>query len=159
MIHIIFVCLGNICRSPLAQGVFEKKVREQGWESQIFIDSAGTSGWHKGEKPDRGSISAAAKNGIDITGQKSRPLSIHDEKSFHYFIAMDESNRQSILREFGVPEEKVFKMREFDPQQPGGDVPDPYGQGQNSFDSVYEMLERSVENFAQFLREKHPELP
>ncbi len=159
MIQILFVCLGNICRSPLAHGVFQKKVRDLGWEEFVYVDSAGTSGWHQGEKPDRGSIHVARQHGLDITGQRSRPVSHHDNRQFQYFIAMDESNKQNLIHEFGVHENKVFKMRDFDALGKGLDVPDPYGHGSDSFQSVYEMILHSVDSFTEFLKERHPELP
>jgi len=151
MTRVLFVCLGNICRSPLAQGIFEHKIRLAGLSDNYYADSAGTSGWHQGEKPDSGSIWIAHKNNINIENQRSRPVVSADQVEFDYFIAMDEQNRNSLINEFGIPGKKIFKLRQFDPQPENGNVPDPYGGGQNSFSRVFEIIDRSMQPFIDFL--------
>ncbi|HMY10515.1 MAG TPA: low molecular weight protein-tyrosine-phosphatase, partial [Turneriella sp.] len=100
MRSVLFVCLGNICRSPLAQGIFEHQVRQAGIEKDYDADSAGTSGWHEGEPPHGGSIRIARKYGISIERQRSRPVHPKDAEIFDYIIAMDTANRESLLSEF-----------------------------------------------------------
>ena len=156
MIKILFVCLGNICRSPIAQGVFEKKINILGLSHNFYVDSAGTSGWHKGERPHHGSIKVGLKNKVDINNQRSRAVTLHDGTEFDYIIAMDQNNYLSLLNEFQFPEKKVIKIRFFDTNnKPNGDVPDPYGHGDEAFDNVYAIINHAVENFIHFLKEKH----
>ena len=158
MIRVLFVCLGNICRSPLAQGIFEKKIDDAGLAHHFYSDSAGTSGWHQGEKPHSGSIHIAGLRGISIERQRSRPVSISDNQEFDYFIAMDRSNRESLLREFAVPEENLFIVRSFEEDAASANVPDPYGQGEEAFAEVFDILDRSIEGLIRYLLDKHPEL-
>jgi protein-tyrosine-phosphatase len=155
MIRLLFVCLGNICRSPLAQGIFENKIKQLGLVNHLYADSAGTSGYHKGEKPDPGSLNIARQKNINIENQRSRPVSFGDRQEFDYFIAMDEMNLASLVNEFGIPKEKVFKIRDFDSQPENGNVPDPYGGGSENFSKVYEILDRSMDALIVFLKKKH----
>ncbi|MDH4200723.1 MAG: low molecular weight phosphotyrosine protein phosphatase [Spirochaetia bacterium] len=154
MVKILFVCLGNICRSPLAQGIFEDKINRANLGSYFFADSAGISGWHRGEKPDSGSIEIARKKNIHIENQRSRPVVEGDKHEFDYFIAMDGSNYESLIREFGIPASKLFKLRRFDSLDQNGNVPDPYGGGSNSFLQVFEIIDRSMDPFIEYLKEQ-----
>ncbi|MDH5716367.1 MAG: low molecular weight phosphotyrosine protein phosphatase [Spirochaetia bacterium] len=158
MIQVLFVCLGNICRSPLAQGIFENMIKEKGWEDKFHVDSAGTSAWHEGEPPHSGSRHIAKKNNFSIDNQKSRPVHAKDKDIFDYIIAMDSNNAHTLTEEFYVPKEKVYKMREFDSKNKGSDVMDPFGFGGDAFDEVYEVLRRSMTGFIDFLEKKHPNL-
>lgn len=158
MLKILFVCLGNICRSPIAQGIFQDKIEKDGLSSKIHVDSAGTSSWHQGEKPDRGSIKVSKSYGIDISDQKSRPVSINDKKQFDYLIAMDKANFWTLKNEFMIPDEKLFLIRSFDNNKSSEDVPDPYGMAESAFEEVYKIIERSIDNFFLFLKEKHPDI-
>lgn len=155
MQSVLFVCLGNICRSPLAQGIFEHQVAKAGLASLYDADSAGTSGWHQGEPPHSGSIAVARKYGIAIERQKSRPVHPKDAEIFDYIIAMDTANRESLIREFRFPGEKVFLMRDFDERPPakkGLSVPDPWGHGSDAFEQVYGILSESVAGLVQWLK-------
>ena len=139
MKSILFVCLGNICRSPLADGIANKIAREKGYE--LYIDSAGTSAFHKGEPPCENSQKVALKYGVDISGLKSRPIVPKDLKEFEIVVAMDEQNKKDLLH-YGF--KNVYKLGEF-----GGlenkDVPDPYYySGFKGFELVYEMIEKGV---------------
>ncbi len=158
MIHILFVCLGNICRSPLAQGIFEKKIEEEKIADKFYIDSAGTSGWHENEKPHYGSIQIARLNDIDLTKQRARRVKQQDAEHFDYFISMDESNKISLINDSSLPKEKVLKMRSFDPDHFNMDVPDPYGMGSGAFQDVFNILDRSNHFFLKFLKEKHKDI-
>jgi protein-tyrosine phosphatase len=154
MKKVLFVCLGNICRSPLAQGIFEKKVSDEKLGEYFYADSAGTSGWHKGEKPQSGSIMAAGKKDINISSQKSRPVSHGDNVEFDFFIPMDKSNRLSLINEFSIPEEKIHLLRKYDPKNEDLNVPDPYSMGQGAFDEVFNIIERCMPDLIKFLNEK-----
>src|SRR5690606_8429800 len=139
MINVLFICLGNICRSPLAEGIFKNLVEERGLSSEISCDSAGTSGWHVGEAPDRRSEAVAAKHGITLD-HYGRQREADDLRTFDYIIDMDKSNLQHIkaaedFHEFR--EEKLLMMCYFDNMGKGKDVPDPYFGGNDGFEGVY----------------------
>ncbi|MDH4262780.1 MAG: low molecular weight phosphotyrosine protein phosphatase [Spirochaetia bacterium] len=155
MIKVLFVCLGNICRSPLAQGIFENKIEIAGLSEHYYADSAGTSAWHRGEKPDKGSIHIARVNHINIENQRSRPVVAADQNEFDYFIAMDDQNARSLINEFGVPKEKIFKLRNFDPEPENGNVPDPYGGGSDGFARVFQIIDRSMLPFIEYLKNQN----
>ena len=149
MTKVLFVCLGNICRSPLAQGIFENKINKLKLQNKYYAESAGTSGWHIGEKPHAGSRKIAKENDVDIEKQKSQAVSMHDKDEFDYIIAMDSSNKESLLHEFGCDEDKTFLMRKFGNSQ--GNVPDPYGNGEDAFQEVFDILDDSIDGFIRFL--------
>lgn len=138
------VCLGNICRSPLAHGIMASKA-PSGW----FIDSAGTSGWHEGERPDTRSIVTAKGRGLTVDNQRSRLFSHDDFKTFDIIFAMDSSNYSNIVRL--APDEKSkakvrLIMNEVYPGE-NRQVPDPYTGGQRGFEDVFDMLELAVDQF------------
>ncbi|MCI5080674.1 MAG: low molecular weight phosphotyrosine protein phosphatase [Saprospiraceae bacterium] len=141
---ILMVCLGNICRSPLAEGILKQKIQEKqlDWE----VDSAGTSGWHEGELPDQRSIAVAKNHGISILDQRSRPLNTSDLEEFDLILAMDHSNYQNIkkLAKDSRLEEKIDLIMNFAPNEEGTAVPDPYW-NDNGFEQVYQMLDRACE--------------
>ncbi|UPT78304.1 low molecular weight phosphotyrosine protein phosphatase [Sulfurovum sp. XGS-02] len=144
MDSILFVCLGNICRSPLAHGVAEHIVNTE--KLGLFIDSAGTSDWHKGESPCQHSIEIADQYHVDISQQRSRPVSKEDISLFKYVVAMDRQNKAD-LEAFGF--EQVYLIGDFGNYQ-GEDVPDPYFfDGFEGFDKVYTMISLCVEDFMQ----------
>ncbi|WP_196891451.1 low molecular weight protein-tyrosine-phosphatase [Aureivirga marina] len=146
MIRVLMVCLGNICRSPLAHGILESKVEE----SKIFVDSAGTSGYHAGELPDSRSIAVAKKNNIDITNQRSRKFVSDDFDNFDLIYVMDESNYHNVisLAKNKEQRDKVHLiLNELYPFE-NKEVPDPYYGGKSGFDNVFEMLDKSCEIIA-----------
>lgn len=155
-VSVLFVCLGNICRSPLAMSLFKHHVKERGLENEIFIDSCGTSSYHLGQSPDERTIKNAAKNGLNVANE-ARQLLREDLKKFDYIVAMDKSNLKNIklldhAEEF---KDKVFLMRDFDPQEKGTEVPDPYFGGEEGFQNVYDILNRSTREFLNYIiREK-----
>ena len=132
---ILMVCLGNICRSPLAHGILEHLVKEKklNWE----IDSAGTGNWHIGEKPDRRSIAVAQKYGVDITNQSCRQFDITDFEKYDHILTMDQNNLSDVIS-LANGEEGVEKVRLF---LKNGIVPDPY-YDDNQFEPVYLMIEK-----------------
>lgn len=141
---ILMVCLGNICRSPLAEGIMKDKIKTKNlnWE----VDSAGTGAWHVGELPDHRSIKQAHENGIDITGQRARQFEVADFENFDLILAMDSSNYQDIVRKAPLEsqKEKVAMIMNFDAPGMNESVPDPYW-GEDGFGLVYEMLDRSCD--------------
>ena len=142
MDRILFVCLGNICRSPLAHGVAEHIVNTK--KLELFIDSAGTSDWHKGEAPCEYSIKVADQYHIDISQQRSRPITKKDITLFQHVVAMDQKNKAD-LEEFGFS--NVYLLGDFGDYQ-GEDVPDPYFfDGFEGFEHVYNMVALCVEDF------------
>lgn len=145
-IRVLFLCLGNICRSPLAEGVFAHEATRRGLAGTFEWDSAGTSAYHAGELPDPGSIAVARQRGLDITDQRSRPLRREDFTEFDFIIPMDRSNRRNLQRAGDIEDARCPLIREFDPDALHDyDVPDPYGGGANGFEVVYEMLARSMD--------------
>jgi protein-tyrosine phosphatase len=144
---VLFVCLGNICRSPTAEGTMRALVREAGMEQQIELDSAGTGSWHVGSSPDERATAAAAARGIALEGA-ARQVSVADFDDFNLMIAMDSAN-MSDLRDLAGDDrrrEKVRLLREFDPACAGTgdlDVPDPYYGPGDGFERVLDMVEAS----------------
>ena len=140
---VLMVCLGNICRSPLAHGILQKRVEELklNWE----IESAGTSGWHVGEKPDPRSIEVAQINGIDISHQRSRQFKQTDLSYYDLIIAMDSSNHSNIchLAENDKQKEKVKLLLNYTFPNQNRQVPDPYYHG--GFQSVFDMISLAVD--------------
>lgn len=154
MIKIIFVCLGNICRSPLAEAIFNHKVKEKGLQSSIEADSAGTASYHVGEDPDERSIRVSIKHGIPIS-HKGRQLHHRDGENFDYILAMDASNYRNIIHALSEKPDGLFLMRDFDPSGKGEDVPDPYYGGVDGFEEVFQILDRSLDQFLNFVIQKH----
>jgi len=142
MKRILFVCLGNICRSPLAEGVGRHFVQKHGMS--IEVDSAGTSAWHEGEPPCKNSVKVARLHGIDIAAQRSRPVREEDHHGFDHIVAMDAQNRND-LESMGF--QNVHLLGDFGGYG-GKDVPDPYFfPGFEGFQKVFGMIETAVEDF------------
>lgn len=142
-ISVLFICLGNICRSPLAEGVFGQQVSEAGLEDRFSIDSAGTGAYHAGEAPDSRSVAVAEEHGVPLAGL-ARQVTVQDMVGFDWIVAMDGSNRRSLLQiRPSTDSGRIVLMRDFDPEDPGGDVPDPYYGGADGFEEVYQILDRS----------------
>lgn len=136
------ICLGNICRSPLAQGILESKIDTS---MSIEVDSAGTAAWHSGNKPDERSILIAKKNGIDISKQKARQFTINDFNDFDYIYVMDQSNYKNVMQlaPSNSTRAKVeIILNEIYPDE-NREVPDPYYGGANGFEEVYTMLDKA----------------
>lgn len=142
--RVLFVCMGNICRSPTAEGVFRKLVAEQAPELVVETDSAGTHAYHSGEPPDPRAQRAALRRGVDISGQRARRVHVEDFQTFDYVVAMDELNYE-VLRERS-PEEHLERVRlflEFAPDAGRQDVPDPYYGGSTGFEYVLDLVEEA----------------
>jgi protein-tyrosine phosphatase len=146
---LLFVCLGNICRSPLAKWIFTHQAKERGVLDRFTIDSCGTGGWHAGGPADPRSIAVALEHGLEIEHAARQIEPRVDFARFEYLLAMDRHNRDTMLT-LGAPKERVILMRSFDPTLAGKreeylDVPDPYHGGEDGFEKVYQMLWRACE--------------
>jgi protein-tyrosine phosphatase len=142
---ILMVCLGNICRSPMAHGLLEYKAKALGLNWQI--DSAGTSGWHRGDLPDARAVACMKKHGIDITYQSSRPIIPADLQEYDLVYVMDRSNQINVLEIAKTEEEqhKVALIMSMVNEHEPADVPDPYfGTGDKGFETVYKMLDEAT---------------
>lgn len=146
MVRLLFVCLGNICRSPTAEGVMRHLIAERGLEGEVDVDSAGTGGWHVGAPPDERSTQAAARRGIVLDGA-ARQVRAEDFAAFDLLLCADRSNARDLRRLAPSPEAaaKVRLLREFDPASVAAghdlDVPDPYYGGAEGFDHVLDLVE------------------
>ena len=156
MTRILFVCMGNICRSPTAEGVMRHLVREAGLEDEIVIDSAGTGGWHAGDPPDRRATAAARARGVTLEGG-ARQLTVDDFEAFDLLLAMDRDNLAGI-RALAPDEDAAGKarlLREYDPASAGApdlDVPDPYYGGPEGFETVLDQVEAACRGLLDEIR-------
>jgi protein-tyrosine phosphatase len=156
MIRVLFVCTGNICRSPSAQGVFEKLAQIHGLGSHITVDSAGTHAYHVGEAPDSRAQLAALKRDIDISRQRARQVCKNDFKEFDHILAMDEDNYWAL--DTLCPREEKHKIKmllSFAPELAQSEVPDPYYGGAHGFDHVLDLLESACQKFLEHVCAKH----
>jgi protein-tyrosine phosphatase len=154
---VLFVCLGNICRSPLAEGLFRSQVDAAGLTEHFDIDSAGTSSYHAGDPPDPRTSSVARARGVELAGQ-SRQLKFADLERFDYVLVMDEENHSAVKRlaREKAPRASIHRLREFDPESNGDlDVPDPYYGGERGFENVHDMVERATRALLEHLRTRH----
>ncbi|MDA0327411.1 MAG: low molecular weight phosphotyrosine protein phosphatase [Gemmatimonadetes bacterium] len=150
---VLFVCLGNICRSPLAEGVFQNLVHEAGLSDRFVIESAGTGAWHVGEPPDVRAVIVASEHGIELTSL-ARQVVDDDLRRFDYVIAMDRENLRNLERMASATgsEAEIRLLREFDAEAEGGEVPDPYYGGASGFETVYEMVVRACQGLLDRIR-------
>ena len=155
-ISVLFVCMGNICRSPTAQGVFERLVADNELASVIQIDSAGTHAYHIGECPDERASAAALKRGVDLSSQQARRVSPEDFQAFDYVIAMDSSNFGDLAS--NCPPEHEAKLRlfmEFASGMETDEVPDPYYGGTTGFERVLDLIEEASAGLLAEIRQQH----
>ena len=153
----MFVCLGNICRSPLAEGVFRKLVHDHGLEDRFEIRSTGTGGWHVGSCADARMIATARRRGVDLDEHVGAQFQQKDLETYDHIFVMDKSNLNDVLfldrdDRYG---HKVRLFREFDPEPDDFQVPDPYYGGQDGFDHVYEIADRTARTLLHRLIEEH----
>jgi len=143
-IKVLFVCLGNICRSPLAENVFRHLVEDAGLSADFEIDSAGTGSWHVGEPPDARAAGVALRNGIEVRG-RARQVTADDLLHFDYVLAMDRDNLRTLkhMAPSGGATARIELLREYDPDMDGDEVPDPYYGGASGFDTVFGIVMRS----------------
>ena len=156
MVRVLFVCLGNICRSPTAEGVFRKLVQEENLEHLFEIDSAGTHAYHIGEPPDERAQAACARRGVDISGLRGRKATAADIRKFDYILAMDRENYENLLEiSTAGYENRVRLFMEFAPDRPEEEVPDPYFGGASGFDRVLDMIEEAARGLLAEIRRTH----
>jgi protein-tyrosine phosphatase len=149
VLRVCFVCLGNICRSPTAEGVMRHLVQQAGRAEGFEIDSAGTAAYHEGERPDRRSQATARARGVELPG-RARQLRREDFRRFDHLLAMDRENLRELLRlaPDAAARAKVALLRSFDPEAPpGAEVPDPYYGGPEGFDRVFEICMAACRGF------------
>ena len=172
-VSVLFVCLGNICRSPTAEGVFRRMLVDAGLDDRVFVDSAGTGDWHVGLPPDARATAAARQRGIDLTGLRARQTKPEDLERFDYVVAMDASNLASLRdlqqgmgrdREQG----RVVRLLDFASDRAGDgtgvgatdsltrDVPDPYFGGHDGFDQVLDLIEDACAGLLHEVRKSVP---
>lgn len=143
-VRIVFVCLGNICRSPLAEGICRAHIEERGLAHAFVVDSAGTAAYHVGEPPDPGSVRIGLERGVDIRAQRARAFRRSDVDEFDFIVAMDRSNVQNILRVAAAKQGQVLLFRDFEPAAMEPDVPDPWGLGARAFAEVFDILDAGM---------------
>jgi len=151
VISVLFVCMGNICRSPMAEAVFRNLVHEAGLDHEFRIDSAGTTSYHVGDRAHNGTLKILAKHRIDYDG-RSRRITRQDLDDFDYIVAMDNENLANI-ESLGASRGKVVRLLDFSPQQSEREVPDPYYD--DSFDHVYELVLDGSKGLLTHIRTEH----
>lgn len=152
-IGVLFVCSGNICRSPTAEGVFRAMAEQAGLASRLDIDSAGIGGWHAGEAPDRRAQETTLARGIDIGAQRARQVTAADFDRFHYLVGMDRSHRRALLKL--APNGRADRVRlfmDFAPQMATRDVPDPYYGALGGFEHVFGLIEAGADGLVREIR-------
>ncbi len=159
-ISVLFVCMGNICRSPTAEGVFRAIYQKSYSQLNIVIDSAGTIGYHQGESPDPRSVKAAKNRGYDLTSIRSRKVTPQDFKQFDYILAMDSDNVANLINQAqqeGMEEQikKIQLFLDFATAFKQTQVPDPYYGGNNGFELVLDMIEDASKGFLEELKTKN----
>ena len=145
--RVLFVCTGNICRSPMAEGVAEAMAKRLG-KARLEFDSAGTGDWHAGEQPDPRAIEIAKARGYDIAGQRARQVNDEDFRLFHYIVAMDNSHERWLLNARAarqLPEKPVSLLMDWSVGQAGMEIPDPYYADADAFERALDLIEKGVE--------------
>jgi protein-tyrosine phosphatase len=155
MVRVLFVCTGNICRSPLAQGVFEEVVRREGLEDEVFVDSAGTGSWHAGHPPDERAQRSASWRGLDLSAQRARRGTPDDCHTFDYVLTMDEENYRAVAALCRGGDTEVRPFLDFAPGRAETEVPDPYYGGSQGFEHVMNLVEEASEGLLEEIKEKH----
>lgn len=156
MVRVLFVCMGNICRSPMAEGTFRAVAKAAGLEDRFMIDSAGTIGYHAGNGPDPRAQETARKNGIDISGQRSRQVRSADFDEFDYILAMDNDNHRDLTGRCPPNhQDKISMFMSYAPDHPYDEMPDPYYGANNQFDLCFEAAMEASAGLLYAIREKH----
>jgi protein-tyrosine phosphatase len=146
---VLFICMGNICRSPLAEGLFLHKINQLGVAKRFAVDSCGTGGWHVGERPDHRILDVASQHGISLPS-RARQVHVDDFDHFEYLICMDQENQANVIS-MGAPLEKVRLLLEFDGASPEREVPDPYYGGPQGFDHVFLLIDAATDSMLECL--------
>ncbi len=155
-VSVLFVCMGNICRSPTAQGVFTQLVEAAGLTDKIAIDSAGTVPYHVGKAPDSRAQSAATERGYDLSDYRARLVTRADGENYDYVIVMDETNLLDVRSVLSKKDwQNLYMFLDFIPGLPGREVPDPYSGGKEGFTHVLDLVEEASQGLLQHIQEKH----
>ncbi len=153
-INVLFVCMGNICRSPTAEGVFRKLVETQGMSEQFEIDSAGTHAYHIGESPDHRSQIAAKAQGFDLSQQRARKVIYGDFEDYDYLLVMDADNHATLMSSCPLLyQDKIHYFLDYAPELQVQEVPDPYYGGEYGFENVLSLIETASKGFLQNLKQ------
>jgi protein-tyrosine phosphatase len=152
---LLFICMGNICRSPTAEGIMETLISDAGLQDKIVCDSAGTLSYHEGSPPDRRMTTAAAKAGYTLQG-RSRPITVGDLKEFDLILTMDNDNLEGVrhLDRSGQYRDKIIPICNFAPDQPQKEVPDPYYGGTDGFHQVVRLLETTCKGLLEEVKKR-----
>ncbi len=151
-LRVLFVCLGNICRSPLAEVVVQDAAQQQGLNKTFHFESAGTGNWHIGLGADQRSAATAAQHGLSLAAHQAQQITHNKIADWDIFIAMDEDNRRNLLQ-MGATAEQVLMMRRFEDNTAALDVPDPYYGGEDGFEHVYQMLAQNTAGLLRYLQD------
>jgi len=155
-VGVLFVCMGNICRSPTAEGVFTKLVKEAGLEDAIRIDSAGTHGYHVGASPDERARETAITRGIDMGHLQARQVLPKDVDEFDYVLTMDRGNFENTMGlSTGENRDRIHMFMDFAENRPEAEVPDPYYGGPEGFENVFDMVEEAAAGLLAHIRSQH----
>lgn len=157
MIRVLFVCLGNICRSPLAEAIFNNKVKHAGMQEQFKCDSAGTSDFHIGELPDERTLKCASKYNLPLN-HRGRQVNRTDFRDFEYILAMDDNNLRNLNNlkvRYGFEDKEIHLMRDFVVETRGMSVPDPYYGGEEGFEEIYQILDEALNSFLAQVKTTH----
>ena len=154
MVKVLFVCLGNICRSPTAEGMFRKILEDNALVDDIMIDSAGTHAYHLDQPPDLRAQEAASRRGIDISALRGRRATEQDIEEFDYVLAMDQQNYHNLISIRG-DSKNIRLLLDFSENYPNDEVPDPYYGGANGFERVLDMIEDACQGLLADIRQRH----
>ncbi|HYM87220.1 MAG TPA: low molecular weight protein-tyrosine-phosphatase [Pseudoxanthomonas sp.] len=155
VVRVLFICMGNICRSPTAEGVFRHAVVAAGLEQKILVDSAGTHDYHLGHPPDRRTQLAAAQRGYDLAGLRARQVTGKDFVEFDYIVAMDLDNLSELRRLAPAQHHgKLSLFTQYSSARRGDEVPDPYYGGTQGFERVLDMAEDAAAGLLQYIKQK-----
>lgn len=154
MVHVLFVCLGNICRSPMAEALFRDLVKKEKLEDKIIIDSAGTGDWHIGHPPHQGTRDLLDEKGVSYEGMKARQMKASDFEDFHYIVGMDESNMKNMKSfQTGESDAVIVRLLDLVPDTAIKNVPDPYFTG--NFEEVHDLVKKGCEQLLKKIKEEH----
>lgn len=156
-VRLLVVCLGNICRSPVAEGVLRARIATSTLAGNVELDSAGTGDWHVGEPPDRRAIASAASHGVDISGLRARQLSAADYRDFDWLLCADRANLRDVrARAPSDARARIALLLDWAGVEDEGEIPDPYTGGAAQFEHVYQLLDRAADGTIARLRREYP---